>query len=160
MNLGKQKQLAARALGVSPKRIKLNATDAQSTKQVKELISREGVRELVEEKIVIKKPKKGTSRTHANHIAEQKKKGRRQGHGSRKGTAKARLNTKTKWVTKIRGLRAQLQKLRTEGRLEGKVFRSLYLKSKGNFFRNKRHLMLYIDQNKLLLEKETKEEKK
>jgi len=152
MKLGKQKELAARALGVSKKRIKFDASNADNQKALKEIISREDVRNLVEEKIIKKLNKKGNSRTRANKIAEQKAKGRRQGHGSRKGTANARDNEKEKWMVKIRALRAMLQNLKANERLETKTFRELYLKAKGNFFRNKRHLSLYIEQNGLLKE--------
>jgi len=152
MNLKKQKELASRALGVSKKRIKFNVTDDSSKKSLKEIISREDVRALVDEKLITKMPKKGISRTRANKILEQKKKGRRQGQGSRKGTANARFNEKQKWMIKIRALRAELQRLKTQDRLDTKTFRELYQKAKGNFFRNKRHMKLYIEQNDLLKE--------
>lgn len=154
MNLGKQKKLAARALGVSPKRVKFNIADADSAKAVKELISREAVKELVEDKIVEKIPVKGNSRTRANFIAAQKKKGLRKGQGSRKGTENARFNHKDKWMIKIRALRAHLLKLKETEKIENTVYRDLYRKSKGNFFRNKRHLSLYIQQNNLYKEVE------
>lgn len=152
MNLRKQKQLAARTLGVSTKRIKLNLTTPESKKEVKELISREAVKELVSEKIIVKVPKKGNSRTRANLILAQKKKGRRSGHGARRGTANARFGEKDKWIIKIRALRNVLKEFKDAGRLESSSYRDLYMKAKGNFFRNKRHMILFIEQNKLLKE--------
>ena len=154
MKLHKQKKLASRALASSPKRIKFNAQTAEQLKNIKELISREGVKELLAESVIIKTPPRSNSRTRANRIAEQKKKGRRQGHGSRKGTAKARFDTKDKWIIKIRALRAHLKKLKDEGRISTATHRELYRKCKGNFFRNKRHLMLYITQNHMKQEAE------
>ena len=147
MNLKKQKELAARALKVSPKRVKLNP---EKLKEVSELISRESVQDLVEEGTVKKLPKKGTSRTRANHIAAQKKKGRQKGHGSRKGTKNARFKDKEKWMIKIRALRAYLRELRDENNLDKQTYRDLYKKAKGGFFRNKRHISLYIQQNELM----------
>jgi large subunit ribosomal protein L19e len=152
MNLRKQKELAARTLGVSKKRVKFVAKSAEDKKALKEVISREDVRALVDDNLIKKLNKRGISRTRANKIAEQKKKGRRQGQGSRKGTANARNNKKRQWITRIRALRKMLQDLKASDRLENKVFRELYLKAKGNFFRNKRHLKLYIEQNNLLVE--------
>lgn len=154
MNLGKQKNLAARALGVSKKRVKFVGTTPENRKSLKELISRESVHELVEEKLILKLPKKGNSRTCANHLLEQKKKGRRSGQGSRKGTAKARFGNKDKWMIKIRALRNTLKDFKDSGRLDTKTNRDLYMKAKGNFFRNKKHMMLYINQNNLLKEVE------
>ena len=153
MKLGKQKLLAARALGVSKKRVKLNLTDADSIRRLKEMISREDARDLHKEGIITRFNKKGNSRTRANHIMNQKKKGRRNGAGSRKGTANARLKSKDKWIIKIRGLRTLLRKYKAQGRLEVSAYREFYLKAKGNFFRNKRHMSLYLEQNKILKEK-------
>jgi len=152
MNLGKQKELASRALGISKKRIKFVAKTPEDKKSLKEIISRENIRELLSEGLIKKFPKKGNSRTRANKILEQKKKGRRSGFGSRKGTANARFKSKEKWMIKIRALRALLKSFKNEGRLDTKTYRDLYKKSKGNFFRNKRHMMLYIDQSNLLKE--------
>lgn len=154
MKLGKQKLLAARTLGVSKKRIKFNTSTDENLKSLKELISREDVRDLLKDKVIVKLNKRGNSRTCANYILEQKKKGRRQGQGSRKGTANARFNSKKRWMIKIRALRKMLVDLRSNGLLETSVYRELYMKAKGNFFRNKRHMSLYIRQNDLLIKKE------
>lgn len=154
MNLRKQKELASRALGISKSRIKFKAETPDAKKNLKEIISRESVKEMLEDKTIVKLPKKGNSRTRANHILAQKKKGRRSGHGNRKGTANARFNEKKKWMIKIRGLRALLRSYKEEGRMDNKVYRDLYKKCKGNFFRNKRHVMLYVEQNNLLKEVE------
>jgi len=158
MNLRKQKELAARTLGVSKKRIKFDTSSVENKKELKELISREGVNDLLESKAIIKLNKTGNSRTRANKILAQKKKGRRSGHGSRKGTANSRFNTKDQWMIKIRALRTLIKSFKVEGRLETKDYRDLYRKSKGNFFRNKRHMMLFIDQNNLLKDVEEKSE--
>lgn len=152
MKLGKQKALAARTLRVSKKRIKFDTSTDENKKSVKEIISREDVRGLLGDKVITKKPKRGTSRTNANHILAQKKKGRMQGHGSRKGTANARHNEKRIWMTKIRALRVMLKDLKLQGRLDNKTYRELYKKCKGNSFRSKRHLALYMQQNNLLKE--------
>lgn len=156
MNLGSQRELAARALGVGKKRVKFVANDIESRRNLKELISREGVKELVEEKIIVKLPVKGNSRTRANKILIQKKKGRMSGQGSRRGTSNARFNTKTRWVIKIRALRSLLKSYKDDSKLDSKTYRDLYRKSKGNFFRNKRHMLLYIEQNNLLISEDKK----
>jgi large subunit ribosomal protein L19e len=162
MKLNKQKELAARTLGVSKNRVKILPKEDSHIKDLKDTISREGIKELLGEKIIIKVPKKGISKTRAKHIAEQKKKGRRQGSGSRKGTSNARYNSKEKWMVKIRALRLLLKNLKISGQIDVKDYKSLYKKAKGNFFRNKRHLMLYMNQNKLIraIEVEKKLDKK
>ena len=152
MNLRSQKQLAARALGVSKSRVKFDTSTPENKKALSEIISREGVKELLGDKIITKIPKKGISRTCANHFLAQKKKGRMAGHGNRKGSANARFNDKSKWMIKIRALRTLLKSFKDEERLDTKDHRDLYRKAKGNFFRNKRHMLLYISQNNLLKE--------
>ena len=156
MKLKSQKSLAARALNVSSKRVKFNIQTNEDKKEFSEIISRENIRELVAEGKIKKLNKKGNSRTRANKIASQKKKGRRMGHGSRKGTANARLSDKDKWIVKLRALRKVLKGLKEESRLDSKTYRDLYRKSKGNFFRNKKHLLLYIRQHNLMLKEEDK----
>ncbi len=150
MNLGKQKKLVSRTLGISTKRIKFNTDSEDNRRNLKELISRETVKELVEDGTIKKLPTRGNSRTRANKIQTQKKKGRRVGQGSRKGTANARFKSKKKWMIKIRSLRKLLKSFKDEGRLDTKTSRDLYKKAGGNFFRNKKHLLLYIQQNNLL----------
>ncbi|MFT4244787.1 MAG: 50S ribosomal protein L19e [Candidatus Woesearchaeota archaeon] len=154
MKLKSQKQLASRTLGISPKRIKFSINTDVDKKEFSEIISRENIRELVQEGRISKLPVRGNSRTRANKIAEQKKKGRRQGQGSRKGTANARLSSKTKWIEKIRAMRKLLLNLKEGERIDGKVYRDLYRKAKGNFFRNKKHILLYIKQHNLEMKKE------
>lgn len=150
MNLGKQKSLAARALGVSKKRVKFVTDSADSKRNLKEIISRESVRDLLADGTIKKLAAKGNSRTNANKILVQKKKGRRLGQGSRKGTANARFKSKEKWMIKIRALRALLKSFKDQNRLDSKTHRDLYQKAGGNFFRNKKHMMLFIEQNNLL----------
>lgn len=158
MNLRKQKELASRALGVSKKRIKFNATTPEARKELKEIISREGIKELVSENVITKVPKKGNSRTRANKILSQKKKGRMSGHGSRKGTANARFSDKDKWIIKLRALRKMLKDYKDAQKIDNQTYKDLYKKAKGNFFRNKRHMLIYIQQNNLL--KEVKKDEK
>lgn len=160
MKLKSQKKLASRTLGVSAKRIKFNINTDEDKKEFSEIISRESIRDLLQEGKITKSALKGISRTRANYIAEQKKKGRRKGHGSRKGTANARLPDKTKWIEKLRAMRKLLKTLKTEERIDGKVYRDLYRKAKGNFFRNKKHILLYIKQQNLANTVKNSEDKK
>ena len=74
MNLRSQKELASRALGVSKKRVKFDISTPENKKALKEVISREGVKELLGDGIIKKVPKKGISRTRANKTLAQKKK--------------------------------------------------------------------------------------
>jgi large subunit ribosomal protein L19e len=46
-------------------------------------------------------------------------------------------------------MRKELKKLRADGKISSKVYRDLYLKAKGNSFRNTGHLKTYITERKL-----------
>ena len=152
MNLKNQKNLVARSLGVSTKRIKFTSPTQGNLKEYEELISREAVKELLGEGKIRKLPKRGISKTRVKFANSQKKKGRRSGDGRKKGTQKARSSPKREWMVKIRALRSLLKQLKEQGRIDNQTYRQMYRRAKGNFFRNKRHLLFYLKQNDLLKE--------
>lgn len=57
-------------------------------------------------------------------------------------------------MTKIRTQRVFIKDLRDKNLINVTNYRELYRKSKGGFFRNKRHIKLYIQENKLINKKE------
>ncbi len=147
MNLKNQRRLAARVLKCSPYRVYLNPARASD---IEEAITKADLKGLINEGAIQKKEVQSQSRGRARILAQKKSRGRRKGHGSRKGKATARTPRKKAWVTKIRSQRALLQHLRERGKIERETFRMLYLKSKGGFFRNVRHIRLYLDEQKLV----------
>lgn len=159
MKLDVQKRIAAKVLGCSPKRV---VFDQARLTEIKEAITKADVRALIIDKFVYKKQKKGVSGSRAKKIKIQKTKGKRKGHGSRKGRAKARTPKKMEWMNRIRLQREVLRNLREKKLIDNETFWSLYKKCKGGFFRSKRHLKLYIEEQELIKEskKETKKEEK
>lgn len=152
MNVKNQKNLAARLFGVGKKRIYFNPLRLD---EIKKAITREDIRKLTDVKVNIGerrpveiKQKKGVCRARARHRDIQRAKGRQRGHGRRKGTAKTRTDPKTTWITKIRALRRVLAEMRNKKEIDTSEYRTLYLRAKGNFFRNKRHLLEYISEMK------------
>tara|TARA_Y100000310_G_C20656568_1_gene802253 strand:+ start:612 stop:1052 length:441 start_codon:yes stop_codon:yes gene_type:complete len=136
-----QKRLAAQILKCSPKRITFNT---ENLDEIKEAITKQDVKDLIKSKIITRKPVKNTSRGKARKLQIQKSKGRRKGPGSRKGKASARLRPKLVWMRKVRVQRKLLSTLKDKGVIDTKFYRELYLKSKGGFFRSKRHMSLFI----------------
>ena len=142
-----QKKLASKVLGRSPKKVRLNPARLED---IKEAITRADVRGLIKDSAIEVLQDKGVSRARARQVHDQKAKGRRKGQGSRKGHANARLSFKRKWMNKVRLQRKLLKNLKESDKLSQESYKDLYRKSKGGFFRSKRHLMLYITEHKLM----------
>ena len=95
---------------------------------------------MIEEGLIKARPIKGTSRVRARKLTEQRSKGRRRGHGSRKGSARARLPKKNRWMRTIRSQRRTLKGMRQEGTLQASEYRYYYRKAKGGSYRSIAHM--------------------
>lgn len=157
MKLDTQKKLAASIKDVSKKRIKIDLDRLDeldvSIDDLKQSITKDDIRSFIKNKVIKVLPVKGISRGRARKRITQKRKGRRKGAGSRKGTKTARLSKKHAWMNKVRTQRKLLKELRDKSYLEKKDYRTLYLKVKGGFFRSRRHIKLYIEERNLVKKK-------
>lgn len=147
MNLKLQKKLASKIAKVGVGRIKL---DSKASEELKEAITKEDIRSLINEGVIEIKDKKGVSRVRAKEIHAQRKKGRRKGQGKRKGSKKTRIDEKRKWINQVRAQRKVLKQLKDEGKLTEGSYGEVYKKIKGNYFRSKRHLILYLKKNNII----------
>lgn len=145
-NLRNKKELAAKVLGIGISRVWV---DPSKKEEVKKAITREDIKGLIKSGIILYKQKKGVSRGRARHILKQKKKGRRKGVGSRKGKHTARSGKKILWINKIRLYRNLFSDLLERDRITRKTYSHLRQKAKGGFFRSRRHILLYLNENKL-----------
>jgi large subunit ribosomal protein L19e len=137
MDLRYQKRMAASILKCGVSRVWINPNRLAD---VADAITRADIRTAIQSGSIVKLPKKGNSRGRIRKQLEQKEKGRRSGHGSRKGTHNTRYPSKLRWMKTIRAVREELRKYRDSGKIDRHAYRKYYLLSKGGMFRGRRNL--------------------
>ena len=137
MQITNQKKMAAQLLKCGVNRIWIHPAFVD---QISTAVQKDNIREFIEEGWIKAKPIKGTSRVRARHIAVQKAKGRRKGHGKRSGSANSRTPRKESWMRTIRSQRGTLVEMREEGTLESSQYRYYYRKAKGGSYRSLAHM--------------------
>ena len=147
MNLTTQKRLAASILKVGLNRVWI---DPERLEEVSMAITREGVKQLINNGAIKAKPQKGISSYRSKKLAEQKKKGKRKGRGSVKGAKKARNPKKQEWMTTIRALRKDLKQMREDEVIDVTTYRKLYKMAKGGAFRSKSYMKTYARDHDLI----------
>jgi len=147
MNLTTQKRLAADMLKVGVNRVWI---DPERVDEVSTAITRETIKQLIEDGAIKAKPKKGISSYRSKKIKQQKKKGRRKGKGSIKGAKGARRPRKREWISTIRALRKDLKKMRDKRQINKTTYRKLYKMAKGGAFRSKSYMKTYARDHDML----------
>ncbi|MFC7098284.1 50S ribosomal protein L19e [Halobaculum marinum] len=143
-DLAAQRRLAADELDVGKSRVWLNP-EAQD--ELADAITREDIREQIEQGNIRAQDAKGNSRGRARERDAKRAYGHRKGAGTRKGKAGGRQNTKDDWIARIRAQRARLKELRDDGPLNSTQYRELYNKASGGEFEDVRRLDSYIVNN-------------
>ena len=142
MDLRLQRRLAAQILDCGVNRVWI---DPNALDEVAAAATKDDVRELIEKGLIKRKPVQGVSRARINKRRAQKRKGRRRGHGRRKGKKTARLSRKRAWILRVRALRKRLRELKQQNVIDRRTYRILYRKVKGGEFRSVSHLNAYIE---------------
>ncbi len=143
-DLSTQKRLAADVLDVGTNRIWL---DPAAQSEIAEAITREDVRELVEQGTIRAEEPSGNSRGRARKRNEKRAAGHRSGPGTRKGRAGARSDPSDEYRNGIRALRRTLRELRDDGTLSRSQYRQLYRMASGGEFDSVRRLKAHIEDN-------------
>ncbi|MEK6969686.1 MAG: 50S ribosomal protein L19e [Nanoarchaeota archaeon] len=142
-----KKNLAGKVMKVSPHKVKFAPG---ALEDIKKAITRSDIRGLIAVHKITEDRTNFHSRAGARKIAAQKKKGRKGGLGSRKGSKNSIVNKKTKWINRIRAQRELLKELRNKSIIPTQTYQMLCLKCKGGYFRNRRHIKLYLKEQNLV----------
>ena len=122
-NLSSQRRLAAQILKVGQNRVWI---DPERMDDVEAAITRDEVKKLIHEKVIVSLPEVGVSRSRAKAIREKKRAGRRKGAGSRTGSPRAKISKKEAWMSKIRSLRKRLRELKASRIITENTYRKVY----------------------------------
>lgn len=129
--------------------------DHDRVDEIAKAVTKSDIRILINGKAIKKRQVKGISSGRKKFNEKQREKGRRRGHGSRKGAKYARLPRKERWIRTIRPIRANLKKLRDEEKIDRSTYRRYYRKAKGGEFRSKRHLETRLISDGVIKKEET-----
>jgi len=145
-NLVSQRRLAAEILKVGQNRVWI---DPARMDDVEGAITREEVRKLIHEKVIMSLPERGVSRSRAKSVRRKKSVGRRKGPGSRTGSGHAKISKKEAWMSKIRSLRRKLRELKANRVITESTYRKLYGVAGSGKFESIADLERYLKANDL-----------
>jgi len=140
-DLSNQRRLAATLLKCGEGRVWI---DPASQEELADAVTRSDIRSAIKAGVIRRGRVVGTSRVRARLHAAELAKGRHAGPGSRRGTPRARLPKKDRWMRRIRAQRDLLRELRQTKKIPAAVYRTFYRRAKGGMFRSRAHLLVNL----------------
>lgn len=144
-DLASQRRIAAAILKCGENRVWF---DPDSLTEILNAVSREDIRNLIDDGTITAHQKKGISRGRARLRIAKRAYGHCKGHGRRRGAQGARTPSKRVWIQKIRAQRTTLREMRDNGTIDRSVYRRFYRRAAGGQFRNVTHLKQNIELHK------------
>ena len=141
-DLAGQRRMAAAILKCGANRVWF---DPERQADIEAAISRNDLRELIENGAIKAHIIKGNSRGRTRARTAKRSYGHRKGPGSRKGAAGARSSSKRMWIGKIRAQRRVLREMRDDGRIDQSLYRVMYRRASGGQFRSVSHLAAHVE---------------
>ncbi len=135
MTIATVRRLAADIFDIGENKVRISP---DGLKEAEGALTRADVKGLIDKGVITKAKPQGRASTRRRG---------RTGHGRRRGTP---LDHKTVWMEKIRAQRRFLFMLLGSGALKKESKRAMYRKIKSGIFRNKRAMLLYMKENKLV----------
>jgi large subunit ribosomal protein L19e len=140
-DLSNQRRLAAALLKCGEGRVWI---DPSSADELADAVTRSDLRSAIKAGVIRRKRIVGTSRVRARLHAAEVAKGRHGGAGSRRGTPRARMPKKERWMRRIRAQRTLLKELRDTKKITPATYREFYRRAKGGMFRSRAHLVVNL----------------
>jgi large subunit ribosomal protein L19e len=140
-DLSNQRRMAAALLKCGEGRVWI---DPSSQEELADAVTRSDIRSAIKAGVIRRAAVQGTSRVRARRHAAELAKGRHAGPGSRRGTPRARLPKKDRWMRRIRAQRELLRELRGKKQIAPAVYREFYRRAKGGMFRSRAHLLVNL----------------
>ncbi len=145
-NLSSQRRLASQILKIGQNRVWI---DPERMSDVEGAITREEVKKLIHEKVIVSLPEKGVSRSRAKIIRSKKRLGRRGGPGSLTGAGYAKVTQKDAWMIKIRSLRRKLRELKASRIITEETYSQYYRMAGSGRFQSVAELERNLKANEL-----------
>jgi len=140
-DLRNQRRMAASLLKCGNGRVWM---DNDRLEEIAKAVTKDDIRVLIKGEAIKSKQMHGISSGRKKYFKKQKEKGRRRGHGSRKGPKHARSPKKERWIRTIRPIRVYLKTLKEEKKIDSSTYRKYYDRAKGGEFKNKSHLKSHL----------------